>query len=404
MELVWIVLVSGAVLAGAGTVAVLVVRQTFELPFALASITGLGAAFFAFARISQHYKSDSLALWAIAFLVAATAGGYALASTLLYRLIPTPGHPSLPAVLPADNGIPAVLVVACDEPESYRPRFTAELLQSLSDEGVLDVSIGALPLLFFAQKARYRAIGGVNPAASQLALIAERLDSVVHSGRVSGVGCNGPHGLLAAVNDAIQRGHRSIIVAELSVGESDALHALDQALERMPLSEAGIVIRHTGVLWCSDRVIGMVAARVGHVVGQPEETGVVLVGHGQPPRLSQRSPRMDEEENSFLSRLRMTLIETGLPPANVRIAWADWGSPDITSTVRQLAASGCSRVVVTPAAFPLDTIATRLDLEISVRQARVGESATIVTLPPWKDDPAVIEELRLRVAEAIARP
>ncbi|TLM97710.1 MAG: ferrochelatase, partial [Actinobacteria bacterium] len=104
----------------------------------------------------------------------------------------------------------------------------------------------------------------------------------------------------------------------------------------------------------------------------------------------------------FLSRVRALLVERGIPDRNVRVAWAEWRDPDVTSSVRHLAALGCRRVIVVPAVSPLDTLGTRLDLEISVRQARVSEGVTVVTLPAWKDDPAVIEELRAQVQRAIA--
>jgi protoheme ferro-lyase len=97
----------------------------------------------------------------------------------------------------------------------------------------------------------------------------------------------------------------------------------------------------------------------------------------------------------------MLLSERGIPDDKVRIAWADWGEPDITSSVRHLAALGCDRILTVPAVYPLDTVATRLDLEVSVRQARVSDSVVATTLSPWRDDEALIEELRSRVLTAL---
>ena len=131
------------------------------------------------------------------------------------------------------------------------------------------------------------------------------------------------------------------------------------------------------------------------------DTGVVLVGHGQPEERAKAYPSFDEEETVFLNRLRMLLIEKGIAESNVRIAWAEWGDPDVTSTVRHLAALGCQRILVVPAVYPLDAVTTKLDLEIAVRQARVAEGTVATTLPTWRDDDAVIEELRARVVAAL---
>jgi protoheme ferro-lyase len=126
------------------------------------------------------------------------------------------------------------------------------------------------------------------------------------------------------------------------------------------------------------------------------------VGHGQPEARAKRYPRFDEEETAFLSRVRMSLIGSGVLERSIRVAWAEWRSPDVTSAVRHLAALGCRRVIVLPGAFAVDTIGTRLDLEMAVRQARVEDSVSVVTLPAWSDDEAVIGEMADRVIAELA--
>ncbi len=96
----------------------------------------------------------------------------------------------------------------------------------------------------------------------------------------------------------------------------------------------------------------------------------------------------------------MMLLERGVDAESVRVAWADWTTPDVASSVRHLVALGRRRVLVVPAVYPLDTLATRLDLEMAVRQARVNDDVSVVTLPGWRDDEAVIAELRARVLGA----
>jgi hypothetical protein len=59
-------------------------------------------------------------------------------------------------------------------------------------------------------------------------------------------------------------------------------------------------------------------------------------------------------------------------------------------------------VVVLPGVFTLDTIGTRLDLEVAVRQARVDENVSVVTLPAWHDDEEVVGEIVERVREELA--
>jgi protoheme ferro-lyase len=96
----------------------------------------------------------------------------------------------------------------------------------------------------------------------------------------------------------------------------------------------------------------------------------------------------------------MLVSEAGIPTMNVRTAWAEWAQPDVTSAVRHLAALGCDRVLVSPAVFPFDCIATQLEIPLMVRQARV-DSVPVVMLPTWRDDEGVVGALARAAAAAL---
>lgn len=399
---IWVALVVGAMITGASIVGVLVVRRELELLTALAGLVGFGITAFAFAEIFQIFVRADASLWALGFMLASAAGGYALASTLLYRFGTRPPLPALPDVLPEDNGKPAVILLACIEPESYDPRETAQMLQSLADEDLLDASIGILPFLFFAQKARYRVVADDSPSAAQLTAVTQRLSTTMNSDdtfSIEWVPCSGNGALTSAVVRAAARGHRTIVVAELFVAEPPQVGDEKAAMQALRLESKGIDVRFTGVLSDSNRLLGMLAERV--MEAMRPDAGVVLVGHGQPDERARINPDFDEQETTFLSRLRMLLVERGVPEDNVRIAWADWGDPDVTSSVRHLVARGCPKVLVLPAVYPFDSVATRLDLELAVRQARIDESAVATTMAPWRDDEVVAEALRSRIVAAL---
>ncbi len=402
VALIWVALLVGAAVSGASVVGVLVVRREMELAAALLGVAGFGIAAFAFAEIFQIYSRPDAALWALAFMVAAGGGGYALASTLLYRYGSRTTEPVLPDELPPDPGVPAVILVASVESRSYDPRETAKMLQSLADEDLLDASIGILPFLFFAQKARYRVIADNSPAASELAAVSDRLAAAVSDSnvRVDWAGNSAADTITGSVATAAARGHRKIVVAELFVAEPGPMQLARTEIASLRLESHGVDVRFTGNMSGAERILAMLADRI--IRAANGETGVVLVGHGQPAERSEAYPSFDEQETVFLNRLRMLLTEKGVAESSVRIAWAEWGDPDVTSTVRHLAALGCRRILVVPAVYPLDAVTTKLDLEISVRQARVSEGTVATTLPTWRDDDAVIEELRARVVAALA--
>jgi protoheme ferro-lyase len=346
-------------------------------------------------------------LYAFVFGLAGIAGGFALVSTTLSLLSRRRGHTSMPSPegLPEDPGTPAVLVLGEVEPPKYSPIATAAALEDLAEEGLLKASIGVLPFLFMAQKTRYRAAGGTSPAARQLEAIAERLESVLGrpgAARVESAWCEGEHSLASRVAETVARGFHTIVVAEAVIAESLEVDIAKREVDALRLSDLGVSVTYARPLWRSDRIAGLVANRVMTVAGDLPEAGVVLVGQGQPEDRSRDRREFDEHETAFLNHVRMLLIDRGVQEQSVRIAWADWRSPEVTGTVRHLAALGCQRIVVSPACFALDSITTLLDLQLAVRQARVDETVSVVTLPAWHDDPALVEELRADISVALS--
>ena len=344
-------------------------------------------------------------LYALTFAVAAAVGGYALASTLLGLLARRESATLLGVELGPDSGQAALVILGEDEPASYDEGATATALDRLSDEGLLHASITILPFLFMAQKARYRAAGGTSRAARQLDSLAEHVEvSLATSafGQVGSASVEGCRSLEQAVVRAAQRGFRRIVVAEAVVGASLELDRGKRRVDALRLSDRGVHVAYTDVLSDSDRIAALVATRIVSIAGDTTLTGVVLVGAAQPDTRSKDRHDFDEQESSFLNRVRMRLVERGLSETLVRIAWVEWRTPDVTSAVRHLAAMGCLRIVVSPACFPLDTIRSTLDIEIAVRQARLDSSITAITLTGYATDPAFAEELRGRALSALA--
>ena len=401
---VWILLVLAATCLGAAFVGILVARRAFEpIFFALTLGSAVGTAW-AYGTLAQVYDRLDAPLYALGFAVAAAAGGYALGSTLLWRLAVTENPPSIPSPLPDDNGSAAVIVLGIIEPPEYSERWTASSLNSMADEGLLDASTAILPFLFLAAKARYRAAGGTSPGSRQLETLAEHLGMalpVADIGRVLPAAIGGPEPLDAVIARAVAAGHRRVVVLEALVAGSLDLDEAKRRVDVLRLADHGITVSYADGLWSSERVASLVTARSLAVARDPASTGVLLVGVGQPEQRSRACGSFDEREQAFLSRIRLLLTERGVPANFVRLAWTEWHEQDVTSGVRHLAVLGCTRIVVVPACFPLDNIATLLDLPMATRQARVEDSLTVVTLTAWGDDPALVAELREQAMDAL---
>lgn len=401
VTIMWLSVTLGSLLSGGSLVGLMVLRRSTEPLMWAGGVLGLLAALWGFLRMPYVYDRADALLYAFAFMLASFVGGYALASSSLERLSRSAPRPRLPDDLSVADGVPAVIVFSCTEPERYDPKATACLLQEMVDEGLMELSLGTTPMMFLTQKARYRAAGGMSPSASQTRDVAERLQRVLGNMAVEVASCTGREALPDRIAAALAAGHRRIVVAELAASESLRHAAAKRSVDSLHAADAGADIRYTGPLWDSERIAGMLVGRVLDLTSEPESTGAVLVGHGQPDERAHRNPGFDEQEAALLNRVRMMLVESGLSEEHVRVAWAEWRPPDVTSAIRHLAALGCRRVVVVPGCFPVDSLATRLDMELSARQARVTDEVTVVTVGAWRDHEAVVEELRGRVVAAL---
>lgn len=403
--LAWIGMLIGSLLGGASAVAVLAAPRRLEPAALLAGLIGSAGAGMAFVRLSTMYARPDAALWGLAILLAALGGGWALAASLLEGLGRTSGLSTTPEPGDSVEGV-AVIIVACVEPATYSPSDTAAAIRDLTDDQLLETSLGTLPFFFFAQKARYRAVGGMSPALSELSALAESLEpGLAEFGvrKITWARCSGEYSLAHRVLDAVEAGFSRIVIVQLAIAESLYLAAAKRDVDALRLHEHGVEVMYTDDLGGSERLAAMEADRIMELArGEADGAGVVLVGHAQPEERSRRNPAFDEQETSFLNRVRMLLVERGLADAHVRLAWSEWREPDVTSAVRHLAALGCNRVIVAPVTFPLDTLGTRLDLELAVRQARVAEGVSAITMPAWKEHPALTAEIRERVRRALS--
>lgn len=400
----WIIVVVSSLVSGLAIVGVLVLPRRFE-PFATGvAIGGVAACTYSLALIGIGYQRADALLYAFAFAIAGLGGGYALASTSLFRLARPLTTPVFDDDPPRDQRA-AVVITCCVEPPSYDAAATAGMLQSLTDEGLLDGSIGGLPFLFFAHKTRYRELDGQSPSLAQLISITERLQSVMADEGVvtDWATCSGDTRLPLKVAAALRRGHRRVLIASLAVGNSVHMETARHEVDGLRPEAHGASVTDADSIIRSDRIPELLIRRVLEAVGDPNTAGVVLVGHGQPEERVRRRPAFGEAETIFLSRLRLLLTERGIDNDRVRIAWSEWVEPGVTSEVRHLAALGCERIVVVPAVFPLDTLSTSLDLKLAARQARVDDSVEIKMLPGWGPDDIVVDELRRLVLEALGR-
>ena len=399
-DLSWAALALAGLVTGASFVGILVLPQWKSPLAAAAFFAGFIGSVWIFGVISLEYESVGGYVLGLVIALASASGGYALGSAFLERLARDDDVP----VIPTPNGTgTALIVLACAEPGSYETRAAALELSQLNAEGTVDLTLGVTPFLFAAQKARYRSIGGTSPARTEVRRLTEHLEELVrrdHYEHVDAAWCSGQSRLAARVAYAAGLGCSSIVVAPLAVAESLDMHRAKQLLDRARPEEAGVRVTYARPLQDSEEIARLVARRIAVGIAGPKTTGVALVAHGQPDTHERDNAAYDVGESAFVNRVRMMVAEYGIPESQMLVAWAEWREPGIASTVRHLAALGCDRILVAPVCFPFESLTTRLDIPLGVRQARLDPMVSVVTLSSWGDEPEVTSALMGRAAEA----
>ncbi len=398
----WIALTVGALVVGAAAVSALAAPRRFEIGSGIAAISALALTAWGSVSITTAFQRADITAYAALLSLAAFAGGYGLASAYLSGLRRRVPNVSLPNPLPPERPGTVALFVTCAEPETYDPFTTAGDLEEIAMEGGPEHSVGITPFLYAAQKARYRAIEGTSPATNDVRAIIKRVRSLLDADEypvVDAVWCIGHRGLDTAVAQAADQGYRRFVIVGISVAEAFHIDKAKCAVDVLKPHLAGIRIVYAPPLWASEQLAQLVANRILGATEDSSVTGVALVSHGQPEAREQAHRAFDAQEQSFINRVRMILLEKGMENHLIRTAWADWRDPNITETVRHLAALGASKVLISPACHPVDCISTLLDFPMAVRQSRVDPRIRTVQMGAWGDRAEVAEALATAVRE-----
>lgn len=392
VELYWIGGVVGGLIAGLCIVGVLVAPRPLEPMFTLAGVLAFGAAGWCTSQVGVLSSRLEPLIASLLLSVAGLACGYMLGSALLETIFARPAQVALVPDSPTGNNRPVVVLLSPAEPETYSVGHTADEISMLAEQEVLEPGIGVIPFLYASQKTRYRAAGGHSPSRRGVRRIADAVGAALGDGTmVKPAFCTRPDSLAYVISSAIAAGHRRFVVVPFAVAESKEMDAAKRALADLRIEDVGASVHYAPALWSEDRLAEYAASRIITSIADPAETGVVLVTHGEPEYVDGAHGSYTLDETAFANRVRMHLQDTGITDDHIRLACAEWSEPDLPSSVRHLAALGCTRILVAPVCFPVDEVVTILDIPVGSRQARLDPAVNIVILTGWQADPDVTE-------------
>lgn len=398
----WVGLLAGCVVFGAMIVAALVLPRTASPAAIVVGFAGMFTSVTSFGAIASRYDSAEAIAGSMVVFIAGITAGYAVAATSLPYL---EMRGATPPIVAADGEREGVVLIGCCDPERYDPRVVAARQNLLSASAQIEVPVTALPFVFFAEKARYRAIGGRAQGQVLARQLAERVGGSPESEEwlVRLAWCHTPHSLPRAVAALASSGALRVALVPLGLPESGQLDEMQKALAPLLHAEGAPEVLLAPTVW-NDRMLPermaerIIAATAGL---DPRDVGVVLVGEGAPEAWERRFAEASEAETYFNQRVRALLSDAGIDEHHIRMSWLEWQSPDVTEAVRHVAALGCTRIIVAPSTISLPTLETSLDLGHAIALARVPDDVLVITLPPWGDDEGFADAVRRSALSAL---
>lgn len=405
----WVWLLTASVLAGGAFVALLICPRHVQLIALVALAVALTASVQSVVAIGATLGNTRAVGAAILFAFAGASAGYWALSAMLLLLARPDGRRAIEMKPPRDGqgGTTAVVLLSCAEPERYSLRATARSLHRLLATGALQMPAGAVPFVFLAEKARYRQLGDHHPARASARALAEGLEERLRPAVASTVLvalCDGHPSAIDAVTAVADAGYARVAVAVAGAhGALAAAAAIRGAEEALSTTHPDVQLTVAPSVWRLESLALRLCERILETTQgiDIDRVGVGLIAEGQPAQWAAEHGEWVTDETYFLQRVRLLLNERGILAHAVRIGWLEWQTPDVTETVRHLAATGCERVIVVPATAAASTLGTMVDLTHLIASARLPESVHAITLSAWNDDPGMLEALSESVSRAV---
>lgn len=400
----WLGVLTGGMLCGALLVGAMVLpRRSSALPL-VASACSFGLAVWSAGAVANRYQTAQALAASAFFLLAGGVVGYAIAAALIpalanIRRIRVP-------VGSASGPDRAVLLFACTDPERYDPRAVAAMGAELAHDGAIDMPLLTTPLVYLAERARYRSLGGISPGPGLARSLRDAVRRSLPGIPIELAWAYARPTLAETAARLSATGAQQIAVVVLGVADSPPVERALAALGLDDLLPARSAVGMTSSLWLDRELARNLADRVIALADEatPGTTGIVLVCAGQPPVFGADRPGAAADDTYFTQRVRMSLLDGGIDEHLVRVAWLEWQQPDVTEEARHLAALGCNHILVVPATIALPSVSVELDLRHSIREARLPADVMATILPAWGDDPAFVDTVVRCALETLDTP
>jgi protoheme ferro-lyase len=339
------------------------------------------------------------------------AGGMGLAfgwAAASYARLGEPDR-ATPRVAPRESTAPRRLCIVYfthGEPETYQPEPWVRMLHELDATVPGFPPKPVWPFILAGVKRSFRAVG-TSPHgrihSETMAAVRRAVDRPDVEWRLAFL--DAEPSLWDAMAGAARDGATGVVLLTVFLTESDHTAAADDLDGAMGLSEAGIRVVRTPVLWDDPRLARMVAQKVERAAADRDRStvGVLLVGHGQPEQWDRTHPTETEQEIAFRAAVRDILVAEGFRADLVSDGWMSFRRPRVPERVRELADAGATCVIGVPVTISADSLHSLHDTPELMRRGARRSALEVIDVGGWNTEDLLVGLLADRSREALAQ-
>ena len=308
------------------------------------------------------------------------------------------------------EGHTTVVYFTHGEPETYNPIGWINQFAEFDEQGIKFIPFPFRPIFINALRRSYLKVGRSNHRFTHHKM----MESVERSFREEGDDTTRFYISFldddprpdAAVIEALNDGASRIIVCEVFLTISNHTAEGKELIAELNVTERyGVPVEYTGPMWDSVTLKSMFVHRVNANLGEysKQETGVLLIGHGQPDEWDVKWSTETEQEASFRQDILKLLAEDGFRLENLGSAWMGFKEPKPAPKVEELVRNGVKQILYFSAAISADAIHSQYDVPELVNEAKVPKSVVLKNLGAWNNDPIVIKSLKEKIEKRLHR-
>jgi protoheme ferro-lyase len=355
--------------------------------------------------IGSLFQSGENLVFSISVSIVSFAVGYLFSS---WRFLNMEDERVIPELThgPGDqrDGHTAVIYFTHGEPETYSPIGWINQFKEFDEQGIKFIPFPFRPLFIRALRKSYMRVGKSNHRGTHI----EMLKSLERSFRDSGDETTQFYISFlddeprpdAAVIQALNDGANRIVVSEVFLTISNHTAEGEELISELDVTERfGVPVVYTGPLWDSETLRSMFVERANANRGEftREETGILLVGHGQPDEWDEEWATETEQETSFRQEILRLLANDGYMVENLSLAWMEFKEPKPAKKVEEFVKNGVKQVLYFSAANSADAIHSQYDVPELVHEAKIPDGVVTKNLGAWNNDPIVIRAIKEKI-------